>query len=79
MYHWKQQIAQQVEQDRQEVFRLVYKHLRLVLVASPIDINLDAPIMIEAGTYLHVILKIPVGTATASQIIRGTCFINGIF
>lgn len=48
-------------------------------VASPIDINLDAPILVEAGTYIHVILKIPVGTATASQIIRGTVMINGIY
>lgn len=42
-----------------------------------IDVNLDAPINIEPGTYLHVILKMPVGTATGSQIIRGIVGING--
>jgi len=47
--------------------------------APTIDINLDAPVMIEAGTYLHIILKMPVGTATASQIIRGTVMINGFY
>ena len=40
---------------------------------TAIDINLDAPEVIEPGTYFHVILKMPVATATASQIIRGNC------
>jgi hypothetical protein len=48
-------------------------------VAPEVDFNLDAPIVVEPGAYFHVILKIPVGTATASQIIRGTCFVNGYF
>lgn len=48
-------------------------------VANAIDINLDAPVYIEAGTFLHLILQMPVATATASQIIRGTVFINGYF
>ena len=46
---------------------------------TPIDINLDAPEVIEPGTYFHIILKMPVATATASQIVRGTCFVNGYF
>lgn len=48
-------------------------------MATPVDINLDAPVVVEPGTYLHVILKMPVGTATASQIVRGTCFVNAYF
>lgn len=48
-------------------------------LAAPVDVNLDAPIMVETGTYLHIILKMPLGTATASQIIRGTVMINGYF
>jgi hypothetical protein len=48
-------------------------------VAAPLDINLDAPLYVAAGTFFHVILKMPVGTATASQIIRGTVMINGCF
>lgn len=41
-----------------------------------IDVNLDAPIVVEPGTYFHVILKIPIGLATASQIIRGIVGVN---
>lgn len=44
---------------------------------TPVDINLDAPVVCEAGTFVHIILKMPVGTATASQIIRGTVTVNG--
>lgn len=45
-------------------------------VATRIDINLDSPITIEPGTYLHVILKVPIGTATATEIFRGIVGIN---
>lgn len=47
--------------------------------AAPIDVNLDAPLYVAAGTFLHVILRMPVGTATAAQIIRGIALINGYF
>lgn len=46
---------------------------------APIDVNLDAPLYVAAGTYLHVILRMPVGTATAAQVIRGTVLINGYY
>jgi hypothetical protein len=46
---------------------------------APIDVNLDAPLYVAAGTFVHVILRMPVGTATASQIIRGLAMINGYF
>jgi hypothetical protein len=47
-------------------------------VASPsIDAKFTAPLMVEAGTYLHIILKMPISTATATQIIRGLVSING--
>lgn len=42
-----------------------------------VDTNLDAPLVVEPGTYLHIILKIPVGTATASEVIQGIVGING--
>ena len=48
-------------------------------VANVIDVNLDAPLYVEAGTFVHIILQMPIATATASQIIRGTVFINGYF
>lgn len=37
------------------------------------------PPVIEPGRFLHIILSIPVGTATAAQVIRGTCLIEGYF
>ena len=46
---------------------------------GPIDTQFASPLVVNAGEYLHVILKMPIGTNTASQIIRGTCFINGYF
>lgn len=47
--------------------------------ATRIDVNLDAPLVVEPGTYVHVILKCPIGLATASQVIRGICGINSYF
>lgn len=47
--------------------------------ANAIDVNLDAPVYVAAGTFVHIILKMPVGTATASQIIRGIVTINGFW
>lgn len=44
-----------------------------------IDINLDAPIVVEPASFVHIILKVPVGLATASQIIRGVVGFNGYF
>lgn len=44
--------------------------------ASRIDVNLDAPVVVEPGAFLHIILKMPIGTATASQVIRGVVGIN---
>lgn len=47
--------------------------------ATRIDVNLDAPLVCEPASFVHVILKMPVGTATASQIIRGIVGFNGYF
>ena len=47
--------------------------------SNEVDVNLDAPLVVEPGTFLHVILKTPVGTATASQIIRGVVGINAFW
>lgn len=47
--------------------------------ASDIDIPFEVPLRTDSGRYFHVILKMPVGTATASQIIRGTVGIRGFF
>jgi len=47
--------------------------------ADTLYFNPATPLMAEAGTFIHVILKMPVGTATASQVIRGIVSINGFF
>lgn len=47
--------------------------------ATPIDKNLDAPLAVNSGEFLHIILKMPLGTATASQVIRGIVGVNGYF
>jgi hypothetical protein len=41
-----------------------------------IDVNLDAPVVVEPGTYIHIILRIPYGTATATELFRGVVGIN---
>ena len=38
-----------------------------------------SPHVVESGRFLHIILALPVGTATASQIIRGTVTVDGYF
>lgn len=35
--------------------------------------------VVQPGRFFHVILKMPTATATASQIIRGTCDVEGFF
>ena len=44
---------------------------------ADIETRLQTPLCANAGEFVHVILKMPVGTATASQIIRGTVQIEG--
>jgi len=41
-----------------------------------IDVNLDAPQTVEPGTYCHIILRMPYGTATATELFRGQVGIN---
>lgn len=44
-----------------------------------LDVQFPYPLMCEAGNYVHIILGLPIGTATASQQIQGTVMINGVF
>jgi hypothetical protein len=37
------------------------------------------PIVCNGGRWCHIILQVPVGTATATEIFRGDVFINGYF
>lgn len=47
-------------------------------MASPtIDTKFTSPLMVEAGSYCHIILKMPIATATATEIIRGLVTVIG--
>lgn len=46
-------------------------------VAGDLTRQFAAPLVVDSSRYLHVILQLSVGTATASQIIRGDVAING--
>jgi hypothetical protein len=48
-------------------------------IGSNIDHSFQTPVVCEAGRYFCVFLKIPTGTATASQIIRGVVLVEGYF
>jgi hypothetical protein len=37
----------------------------------------ESPLPVNPGEFVHIIVRVPVGTATASQVIRGTCTIIG--
>lgn len=41
--------------------------------------NFDTPLVVDGGRFFHIILQVPVGTATAGQIVRGNMMINGYF
>ncbi|HTQ46653.1 MAG TPA: hypothetical protein VMI75_28060, partial [Polyangiaceae bacterium] len=41
--------------------------------------SFQTPLACMPGRIVHIILKMPVGTATSSQIVRGTCAVSGYF
>jgi len=47
--------------------------------ANTIDRNYDVPLVVHGGEYFSIIAKVILGTATASQEIRGQVQINGYF
>lgn len=47
--------------------------------APVIDVTFSTPEVVESGRFLHVILTVPVGTATATEIFRGQVMIKGRF
>lgn len=47
--------------------------------AEAIMINYDTPIVVDGGRFLHIIVQVHTGTATAAQIIRGDVMISGYF
>lgn len=47
--------------------------------ATPLDVDFITPEVVESGRFVHVILNVPVGTATATEVFRGICLIKGRF
>jgi hypothetical protein len=47
--------------------------------APSIDRNYDVPLTIHGGEYFSIVAKVILGTATASQEIRGQVMVNGYF
>ena len=48
-------------------------------VAADLVRTFQNPLYAEAGTFVHVILKMPIGTATATEIFRGTVSIDAMW
>lgn len=46
-------------------------------VVNPVDADFPVPLVAHPGEYVHIILRMPLGAATASQIIRGNVRIVG--
>jgi len=42
-------------------------------------IEFSTPLMVEPGTYCHIIFKIPAGVTVAGEYFRGICMINGYY
>ena len=47
--------------------------------APDIDHAFTTPVVVDSGRFFHVIVQVPVGTATASQVIRGDVLVEGYF
>ena len=47
--------------------------------AAPVDVNFDAPLVVHGGEWFQICVRQPVGTATASQLIRVMAMVNGYF
>lgn len=45
--------------------------------AQDIAQQFQVPLVVDGGRFFHVIVQVPVGTATASQVIRGDVLVNG--
>lgn len=48
-------------------------------LANDISRRFDTPLVVDSGRFFHVILQVPVGLATVSQIFRGDVLVNGYF
>lgn len=46
---------------------------------SDISRRFDTPLVVDSGRFFHVILQIPAGLATGSQVLRGDVMVNAFF
>lgn len=49
------------------------------VAANDVNRTFDPPLKVPAASIFHVIVQVPVGTATGSQVIRGDVLVNGWF
>lgn len=47
--------------------------------ANDIVVPFSPPLVVDGTRFFHVILQVPVGTATGSQVFRGDVFVDGVF
>lgn len=48
-------------------------------MVSAVTQRFNAPLVVDSGRFLHIVLQVPIGTATASQFFRGDVMISGYF
>lgn len=48
-------------------------------VAGEVSRQFATPLVVDSGRFLHVVVQVPVGTATGSQVVRGDVTVNGYF
>jgi hypothetical protein len=51
-------------------------------IGAPVECikrKFGVPLVVDGGRFFHVIVQVPIGTATASQVIRGDVFVNCYF
>jgi hypothetical protein len=48
-------------------------------IGPDINVYFPTPHVIEAAKFFHIILTIPVCTATSSEVLRGNVNVNGYF
>lgn len=46
-------------------------------LAASINVAFDTPLVLHPAEFFHIILRMPIGTATASQVIRGAVRVEG--
>jgi hypothetical protein len=46
---------------------------------TPVTQDFDPPLVVDSGRFFHIIVNVPVGAATVSQVITGTAMVNGYF